>query len=73
MNIKDEQYILDWYEKNIPYSCLKTSIMFYKQGDENGASKLLWSEQDKLRSHPELIEVLCRVFPTYKKKIEDSI
>lgn len=73
MDIKTEQYILDWYQKNIPYSCLKTAISFYKQGDEIGASKLLWSEQDKLRNHPELVEALCLVFPTYKKKIEDSI
>lgn len=61
-----KQQILDWYEI-VPFSCLKTAIRFYEQGNESGAGMLLISEQDKLRTKPELVELLKESFPTYKE------
>jgi hypothetical protein len=64
-----KKQILQWYE-TIPYSCLKSAIRFYEQGNEVGAGQLLASEHDKLRTQPELVELLKAAFPTYKAQIE---
>ena len=71
MTAKQKEQILQWYNE-IPYNCLKSAIRFYEQGDEVGASKLLVSEQDKLRVKPELVELLKESFPSYKKQIDKN-
>jgi len=73
MTKDQEKQILDWYSNVIQYNCLRAAIRFFKQGQEQGASKLLYSEQDKLRIHPELVELLKESFPTYRELVEKAI
>lgn len=65
-----EQSILQWYE-TIPLTCLKIAVRLHSQGQEERASQLLISEQDKLRVYPELEELLKTAFPTYKNYLEN--
>lgn len=67
-----ENKILAWHENEIQYGCLKMAIKFYHEDGEASASNLLWSEQDKLRQHPDLMELLKKAFPSYRNKLDSS-